>query len=334
VKRKPVMHIVRIAVITALLSSTMVLPVAALPAPTGPVPNAALFYGHSLKGMTYAAARSLIASEYAHLPVLTVKLGTRSWKYNLRASVKPDFDTTLLQAYASKSDSSAPFAILPSYKTDPVKIRSWVIGVAKQTDTKPISARYVVFKARALSVVVPRNGQQLRVTEGADALVRAIRSEMSGGVAQRPVLFSAKPISPAVTMKNLGKAIFVRLSQRHLYLYNGAKYERDYRIAIGQPEFPTPQGTFKIIRKVMNPSWTNPGSGWASGMPSYIGPGPSNPLGTRALYLNASGIRIHGTNNIGSIGTPASHGCMRMARADVEDIYPRVPVGTPVFILR
>ena len=69
-------------------------------------------------------------------------------------------------------------------------------------------------------------------------------------------------------------------------------------------------------------------------MPSYIGPGPSNPLGTRALYLDAPGIRIHGTNNIASVGTPASHGCMRMVRHDVEDLYPRVPVGTPIWIVK
>jgi L,D-transpeptidase ErfK/SrfK len=69
-------------------------------------------------------------------------------------------------------------------------------------------------------------------------------------------------------------------------------------------------------------------------MPSYIGPGPRNPLGTRALYLNASGIRIHGTNNSNSIGTAASHGCMRLRRADIEDLYPLVPIGTPVFIRR
>jgi lipoprotein-anchoring transpeptidase ErfK/SrfK len=69
-------------------------------------------------------------------------------------------------------------------------------------------------------------------------------------------------------------------------------------------------------------------------MPATIGPGPNNPLGTRALNLNASGIRIHGTTANSSIGTAASHGCMRMHRWDIEDLYDRVEVGTPVLIVR
>jgi lipoprotein-anchoring transpeptidase ErfK/SrfK len=325
-KRRPVIDIVRVALVAALLLSSMGLPAWALPAPTAIVPNAAVFYGHELKGMTYADVRSLVASEYAHLPVLTVKLGTRSWTYNLRAAVTPDYDATVMRAFETRTDTTTPYTVLPVYKSNPVTIRNWVIGVGRLTDRRPVNARYVVFKGRALAIITPRNGQQLRVTEGANALAIAIRDVMYSGGPRRPVLFSAKAILPAVTMKNLGKAIFVRLSQRHLYLYNGSvKTERDYPIAIGQAQFPTPQGIFRIVRKVMNPSWTNPGSGWARSMPSYIPPGPGNPLGTRALYLDAPGIRIHGTNNIGSIGTPASHGCMRMLRRDVEALYPLVP---------
>jgi L,D-transpeptidase ErfK/SrfK len=80
------------------------------------------------------------------------------------------------------------------------------------------------------------------------------------------------------------------------------------------------------------PSWGNPGSAWAANMPAYIPPGPSNPLGTRALNLNASGIRIHGTTSDWSIGRAASHGCMRMHRWDVEELFDRVEIGTPVLI--
>jgi L,D-transpeptidase ErfK/SrfK len=64
-----------------------------------------------------------------------------------------------------------------------------------------------------------------------------------------------------------------------------------------------------------------------------IPPGPGNPLGTRALYLNADGIRIHGTPSDSSIGSYASHGCIRMHISESEALYPLVPVGTPVFII-
>jgi L,D-transpeptidase ErfK/SrfK len=69
-------------------------------------------------------------------------------------------------------------------------------------------------------------------------------------------------------------------------------------------------------------------------MPASIPPGPGNPLGTRAMSLNASGILIHGTYASYSVGTYASHGCIRMLLSDVEALYPQVPVGTPVLIHR
>jgi lipoprotein-anchoring transpeptidase ErfK/SrfK len=68
-------------------------------------------------------------------------------------------------------------------------------------------------------------------------------------------------------------------------------------------------------------------------MPAFIGPGPGNPLGTRAMNLSASGIRIHGTPDAGSIGGPASHGCIRMLIHDAEELFDAVDVGTPVMIV-
>ena len=145
---------------------------------------------------------------------------------------------------------------------------------------------------------------------------------------------SLKTVKPKVTRKNIGKAILVVLSHYSVKLYKGTKIEKTYRCAIGMPGFSTPTGKWRVTGKVKNPSWYNPGSAWGRNMPSVIGPGPSNPLGTRAIYLNASGIRFHGTSKDYSIGRRASHGCMRMHRWDVEDFYPRVPVGTTVWIVR
>ncbi|HEX2030631.1 MAG TPA: L,D-transpeptidase, partial [Actinomycetota bacterium] len=98
--------------------------------------------------------------------------------------------------------------------------------------------------------------------------------------------------------------------------------------------YPTPQGEWTIINKAENPTWINPApDGWGAGLPLSIPGGPSNPLGTRALYLDAPGIRIHGTADSGSVGTYASHGCVRMHRSDVEELYEIVPIGTAVHIV-
>jgi lipoprotein-anchoring transpeptidase ErfK/SrfK len=69
-------------------------------------------------------------------------------------------------------------------------------------------------------------------------------------------------------------------------------------------------------------------------MPSHIGPGFYNPLGLRALYLSAPGIRIHGTAQTWSMGHRASHGCIRLTNHNILDLYPRVKVGTPVYIVK
>jgi len=104
--------------------------------------------------------------------------------------------------------------------------------------------------------------------------------------------------------------------------------------ATAMPGFETPPGTWQIVNKAANPTWVNPDpNGWGAGEPAEIPPGPGNPLGTRALYLNAPGIRIHGTYDSGSIGTYASHGCIRMNISDSEELYGIVPIGTPVLII-
>jgi L,D-transpeptidase ErfK/SrfK len=88
------------------------------------------------------------------------------------------------------------------------------------------------------------------------------------------------------------------------------------------------------VDKQENPTWTNPApTTWGAGLPASIPPEPGNPLGTRALYLNAPGIRIHGTYDVASVGTNASHGCIRMLMADIEALYPLVPIGTPVYVI-
>lgn len=142
-------------------------------------------------------------------------------------------------------------------------------------------------------------------------------------------------ITPAeITEANIGQTAYVNKTAKRVWLYNGADLVATYPVAIGTPGHPTPAGDFKVVNKRKNPTWVNPApSGWGAGMPASIGPGPSNPLGTRAVDISASGIRFHGTNNRSSVGTAASHGCMRMLQEDVEAFYDQVDVGARVIIV-
>lgn len=97
-----------------------------------------------------------------------------------------------------------------------------------------------------------------------------------------------------------------------------------YSVSVGAAVSPSPTGTLKIINKVANPTYYHRGT--------VIGPGKSNPLGNRWMGLSEKGYGIHGTNVPSSIGKAASHGCIRMGKRDVEDLFNLVRVGDVVEI--
>jgi len=122
-------------------------------------------------------------------------------------------------------------------------------------------------------------------------------------------------------------AIVVVNGERHLYYVVGKGHALRYSVAVGTPENQWTGQSF-VGSKAVNPSWTPPDR------PGHTMPGGgNNPLGARALYLGWTNYRIHGTNAPGSIGSPASHGCVRMYNPDVIDLYARVNLGAPVFVV-
>ncbi len=146
---------------------------------------------------------------------------------------------------------------------------------------------------------------------------------------------AGKPVAPSVTKENFKDILIVKVGENKLYHYDGEQLVKTYDVATGLPKFPTPIGQFKITQKRFRPTWVNPAKKpgeWGAKLPAQIGPGPNNPLGTRAMNLNSPGIRIHGTTADNSMGYNASHGCIRMRMSDVEELFERVDVGTPVII--
>ena len=98
---------------------------------------------------------------------------------------------------------------------------------------------------------------------------------------------------------------------------------KEYPVAVGKAPSPTPTGQYRVISKVVDPTWYPPGGG------QPVPPGPKNPLGGRWLGF-APGYGIHGTNAPKSVGTLASLGCVRMHNRDVEELFRTVSLGTPV----
>lgn len=134
------------------------------------------------------------------------------------------------------------------------------------------------------------------------------------------------------TVAALSPTIMVDLSSFTLTLLEAGKKVKSYGIACGMPEFPTPTGHFRVTYLERNPTWVPPkDSVWAREA-KVTPPGPGNPLGTRWIGLNSNAVGIHGTPAAWSIGSRASHGCIRMCIPDVEDLYERVNPGSEVRI--
>ncbi len=120
------------------------------------------------------------------------------------------------------------------------------------------------------------------------------------------------------------RQVVVSIADRKLALLEGGRVRKIYPVAVGARVSPSPRGEFKIVNRVAKPAWYYGGK--------VVAPGPQNPLGSRWMGLSQKGYGIHGTNAPRSIGKAASHGCIRMAKADLEELFELVQVGDTVEI--
>jgi lipoprotein-anchoring transpeptidase ErfK/SrfK len=118
-----------------------------------------------------------------------------------------------------------------------------------------------------------------------------------------------------------------------LRFYRNLKLEKEYTVAVGAVGFATPAGLYNIQNKAVDPAWSVPNSDWAGSLAGTVVPGgvAENPLKERWLGIYA-GAGIHGTDDTASLGTAASHGCIRMSIPDVIELYDQVEVQTPIYI--
>ncbi len=197
---------------------------------------------------------------------------------------------------------------------------------ALAVNEEPVNAK-IDTSTGFVKIVAPQEGRQLDLEASRAALLDAATSGKSS------VELVSNAVEPEVGADAVSKVILVRTGENKLYLYENGEVTKEYSVATGEAKFPTPTGMWNVVSKLVNPTWTNPGSAWATGMPATIGPGPGNPLGSHALALDAPGILIHATSDSASIGYSASHGCIRMNTADEIDLFGRVSTGTKVAIV-
>jgi L,D-transpeptidase ErfK/SrfK len=121
------------------------------------------------------------------------------------------------------------------------------------------------------------------------------------------------------------RTLLISIPDRKLAVIENGAVQRIYPIAVGKNSTPSPMGSFLIVDRVTDPTYYHRNV--------VVPPGPHNPLGTRWMGLSEKGYGIHGTNAPKSIGKAASHGCIRMARPDLEELFSQTRVGDVVLIL-
>jgi hypothetical protein len=147
----------------------------------------------------------------------------------------------------------------------------------------------------------------------------------TGQTGMSPVAQAQSQSAQVPATRQSTRLIVVSLEDRKLALVENGQVMKVYTVAVGKSSTPSPVGEFTIERRAMNPTYHHDGR--------TVPPGPHNPVGDRWMGLSKAGYGIHGTNEPNSIGKAASHGCIRMGKADVEDLYSRVEVGDQVEIV-
>lgn len=144
-------------------------------------------------------------------------------------------------------------------------------------------------------------------------------------------------VQPKVSTKQIAeKYPAILIANRKTFkltLYQNLKVKKTYGIAVGKVGMDTPAGLYNIQNKAVDPAWHVPNSDWAGDLAGKVIPGddPTNPIKARWLGIY-DGVGIHGTSDDASIGSAASHGCLRMHIPEVKELYDMVPVGTPIYI--
>jgi len=201
----------------------------------------------------------------------------------------------------------------------------FIEGIAASLDRDPIDAA-IDYSTGWVEITKAKEGRRVRVGKARAALLEALRDGDDDEVA-----LDVKTLEPEVTEDEFDQVLLVRIGENKLYLYEDGEITRDWTVATGLPEYPTPQGLFEVTLKRYMPTWVNPSPDtWGKDLPASIPPGPNNPLGLRAINWDAPAIRFHGTQALYSLGYNASHGCVRMANEDVIELYDLIDVGTPI----
>ncbi len=319
------------------LASTAAFLVLAAPAFAAPQPKVitpgVVAGGVAVGGLSVSEATAVLEQRLGkglRSPV-EVRVGRFATRLHMRElGLKFAADRTARRAYRAGVKGELVVAPFVTYRR--AAVRAWVAQVGRRLFAAPRNARLRITVRRMIRRK-GRNGSALVQWQ----LRRAINRAVVDPLRSRRVAGRRGRVRPAITHAGLARrnrtVVTIDRGGFRLRVFKRLRYDRSYPIAVGAAGFDTPSGLFRITNKRVNPAWTAPNRPWAGSYAGRTVPGgaPDNPLKARWLGVTGS-VGIHGTSEDWSIGSRASHGCIRMHVSDVIDLYPRVPYGTPVLI--
>jgi hypothetical protein len=304
--------------------------------------------GVDVGGLSPAAARAKLEQRYlgrlkapivVHHDTKTWELGPREARIasNISAMVddavaRSDRGNVISRSWRRLTGGEVHATLRPQVTySDAAIVR--LIDRVRASIERPARNASLDFSANGFTKVSGHDGLEVLASD----LHRQIRAAIVSPSASRTFVAHTRHVQPKVTDDKLADAystvLIVNRNDFKLKLYKHLKLEKTYGIAVGRVGLETPAGLYHIQNKAIDPAWHVPNSDWAGDLAGKVIPGgaPDNPIKARWMGIY-DGAGIHGTSEDDSIGSAASHGCIRMHIPDVEALYDVVPVGTPVYI--
>jgi len=301
--------------------------------------------GVDVGGMDAGEARAAIKEQVAKPLEDPVKVQAAGQTFKLaakRADVEIDIDGMVDAALARSREGNvltrtvrdigggSVTADLGSRVSYSKKAVAGLVRDVKRRVDQPAQDASVEPGGGGLQTVAARKGRELQAAQ----LERAVAAQLEVP-GDREVEARMKVVKPEVSTGEVADEYPVYLTvdrdSYELRYYRDLKLEETYEIAVGRVGFDTPSGLYHIQNKAVDPAWSVPDWGGDLAGKTIPGGAANNPLKSRWLGIY-DGAGIHGTDDVASLGSAASHGCIRMAIPEVEELYDKVPVDAPIYI--
>ena len=316
---------------------------------SGTLPAGAKVGGVDVGGLTREEAIARAQTRVRSAIARPTHVQLRDKRYTLtpaEAGVRIDVATAVKRAYVegregsfvsrgwrkitgAKLDQNVPVKAV----ADRLAVRRFVERLARRQERKPVDAA-LNMTLTSISVTRSKPGRRLAAR---DALVARLMRRLTSSTDERTLRAKTVEVRAKVNAETIWDsqpvAVTVARDGKQARFFRRGKLVKTYTVAVGSAEYPTPTGRFAVQTMQKNPAWNVPQSEWAGSLAGETIPSgdPRNPLVARWIGFNG-GVGFHGTASSGSLGTAASHGCIRMSPADVIDLFERVSTGTPVLV--